>query len=679
MSRSDSQTIRTMCPMSCHPTLCGMLAIVKDNKLLEIRGDKDNPDSRGFLCVRGQATREIIGNPNRILQPMMRDKRGSDDWREVTWEEALSRITTGIQSVDRDAVGVWAGHGAIANDFGTFANYQLALRLAAMSGMQLWDPSMICWGLGGFGLGLTGVMQTNSKDDLGEHADLVILWGANIASQPTISRHIVAAKSRGARVVVIDVRFSESCKLADEYFIVKPGTDAALALAMMHVIVSEDRHDRDFIAEHSVGFEQLQAHIKTSNPEWAASISGISAERIVALAREYADTGRAMIVLGGSSLYKDQHGWQASRAVSCLPALTGKLGKPGTGLGPRHSGNCHGFGLQSIVNPEMQPPGDYIPNQMSSIIDAMEAGRIKVMLLFGTNILSSFADTNRIARGLEQMPLVVQHDLFMNETAHRYADVILPSTAWLEDVGCKATPTHLYLTERALEPAGEARSLTWIVRALADRLGIEDFYPWDHDEGHIDAVLDHPSTGHATVASLRQQGGIAALNVSPVAHIDHQYTTPSGKVEFYSKVAEDAGLPALPSYQHKTDSSFPLELRSGRMLTHFHAFYDHGRALPSIAKLEKEPIMWISSADADARGLKDDDEIRIHNERGECEALARISEELPPGTVWMHDGCPGLNTLTLGTGALPDSAIGLFPFGVGQSAFDARVEVSARE
>ncbi|MFT7461419.1 MAG: anaerobic selenocysteine-containing dehydrogenase [Planctomycetota bacterium] len=677
MNTTDKHTVRTMCPMNCAPTLCGMLATVEDNKLLEIHGDKENPDSQGFLCVRGQAAHEIIDNPLRILHPMIRETRGSSDWREVSWDEALAKITSGIKAVKHDAVGLWAGHGSIANDYGTFAHAQLALRLAAMYGMQLWDPAMICWGLGGFGLGLTGIMETNSKEDLGENADLVILWGANIASQPNTSRYITAAKSRGARVVVIDVRVSEACKLAHEYFIVNPGTDAALALAMMQVIVSEDKHNKDFIEEHSLGFEQLREHIKTSTPDWAESICGISAADIVRLARQYADTERAMIVIGGSSLYKDQNGWQASRAISCLPGLTGKVGRPGTGFGPRHAGLSHGFGLQSIVNAEAMPPGDYIPNQMSSIISAMEEGKIQVMLLMGTNFLSSFADTNRVARGLEKTQLVVHHDLFMNETAHRYADVVLPATAWLEDVGCKATATNLYLMERALEPAGETRSLSQVIRALAEGLGVKDFYPWDHDEGHIDAVIDHPCTGHATVASLREKGGMTPLQVSHVAHIDHKFTTPSGKIEFFSQVAEDAGLSGLPVYMEKSESTFPLELRSGRMLTHFHAFYDHGKALPSMAKLEKGPTLWLSAEDADARSLKNGDAIRIHNERGECEALAHISKELRPGTVWMHDGWADLNTLTTGTESLPDSAINLFPFSVGQSAYDARVEVSA--
>lgn len=551
MSANEIKTVRTMCPMNCAPTLCGMKVTVEDGKVRGIKGDRENPDSKGFLCVRGQAADEIIDNPKRVLQPMVRDKRGSDDWREVSWEEALDKVASGIKSVNHDNVGVWIGHGELANDFGVFANAQLGIRMAMQYGMQVWDGSMICWGLGGFGLGLTGIMEVNSKEDMGQHSDLIILWGANIASQPNTSRHIAAAKSRGAKVIVIDVRRSEACKLADEVHIVKPGTDPALALAMMQVIIAENKHDSEFIEAHSLGFEQLEAHVKAKTPEWAADICGLSAEQIKTLAMDYANIERAMIIIGASSLYKDGVGWQASRAVSCLPGLTGKIGKPGTGFGPRHAGESHGFGLNHIVDPTSMPPGNYIPNQMSAILRGMEEGQLKQMLLLGTNMLSSYADSNRVAAGLEKTEMVVVHDLFMTETARRYADVFLPATSWLEDIGCKATATTVVLMDRALEPAGECRSLAQLTRMLADALGLDDFYPWDHETGHIDVVLDHPCTGHATVASLREEGGIRKLDVSQVAHIDHQFTTPSGKIEFFSQAAKDAGLPALPQYKER--------------------------------------------------------------------------------------------------------------------------------
>ena len=671
------RTIRTMCPMNCHPTLCGMLVDVEDGRLVETRGDKENPDSRGFLCVRGQAAHEIIDNPQRLLYPMVRETRGTDDWRRVSWDEALERIVNGFRAVGREAVGLWPGHGALANDYGTFAHAELALRFGNMYGCQWWNPAMICWGLGGFGLGLTGTLEANTKEDMGKHSDLIILWGANIASQPNTGRHISAAKRRGAKVIAIDVRVSEACRLADEYFIVKPGTDAAFALAMMHVIIAEDKHDKEFIDNHTLGFTQLQEHVKSFTPGWAEAITGVDADRISGFARDYAATERAMILLGGSSIYKDQNGWQASRAVSCLPPLTGKSGKPGSGLGPRHAAMSHGFATQHILNFEARPPGDYIPNQMSTILDAITAGRIRAFLLLGTNMLSSYADATRMEQGLAQMDMIVCHDLFMNDMSRQYADIMLPATAWLEDTGVKGTQTHLYLMEQALAPAGEARSMTALIKDLAERLEIDGFYPWESGNGHIDAVLDHPSTGHVSVASLRAQGGIGELNISHVAYIDHRYATPSGKVEFYSEQAAQHGLPALPDYQACPASGFPLELRNGRMLTHFHAFYDHGRALPSIDKLEDGPTLWISNTDATERGLTSGMSIRIHNERGECDALARVTDDIPPGTVWMHDGWPGFNYLTSGGKCIPDSAVNMFPFSTGQAAYDARVEVSA--
>jgi anaerobic selenocysteine-containing dehydrogenase len=662
--------------MNCYPTFCGMQVTLENNKLVDIRGDKENPDSQGFLCVRGQAAHEIIGNENRLLHPMIREQRGSDDWQKVSWDEALNFIADRIKAVDNDSVAIWPGHGSLANDFGVFAHAELALRLAAMYGMQLWDPSMICWGLGGFGIGLTGAMEANTKEDMGKNSDMIVLWGANVASQPNTTRYITAAKKRGARIIAVDVRVSEACNMADEYFIVKPGTDAALALAMMTTIIDKGLQDEEFISANTVGLEPLQEHLQSLTPEWAASITGIEAERIISFAKSYAETERAMILLSGSSMYKDENGWQSARAISCLPPLTGKLGKEGCGFGPRHAGSSHGFGLNHILDPGARPEGNYVPNQMPQIIEAIESGRMRAMIMFGTNMLSSFSDANRMKKGFAKMDLIVSHDLFMNDTAREFADVILPGTAWLEDVGVKATATHLYLMDKILEPAGETRSMSAIVRALAARLEIEDFYPWEGEFGHINAVLDHPATGHATIESLREKGGTIEMNISHVAHPDHQYTTPSGKIEFYSEVAEKHGVSPLPEYQPRPDSKFPLELRTGRTLNHFHAFYDHGRALPSMRKLEKGPTLWVSKEDADSRGIEEGAAIEISNDNGSCNALAMITDKVPAGVVWMHDGWPSFNTLTSGARAVPDSAINIFPFSVGQSAYDAKVDIA---
>src|ERR671937_488805 len=266
-----------MCPMNCHPTLCGMLVDVEDGRVIRVSGDVNNPDRRGFLCVRGQASPEILDNPRRLLYPMVRSTRRSP-WRRATWDEVLDRITAAMRAAGREAVATWPGHGIFANNYGTRIHSHLLRRFSNLYGCQWWSPAIICWALGGFGLGLTGLLEPNTKEDMGAHANFIVLWGANLASQPNTARHLTAARRRGARVVV---------------------------------------------------------HLESHTPAWAAPITGIAAERIVALAHRYATTRPAMIVVGGSSMHKASNGWHAARAIACLPALTGQVGVDGGGLGPR--------------------------------------------------------------------------------------------------------------------------------------------------------------------------------------------------------------------------------------------------------------------------------------------------------------------------------------------------------
>ena len=677
------ETIRTMCPMNCHPTLCGMLVDVRDGELLAVRGDKDNPDSQGFLCVRGQASRQIIGNPKRLLKPLIRSRRIQDSWREANWNEALDLIADRVRAAGREATALWGSHGNLANNYGLSTGSQMLARFANLYGCQYWGAAMICWGLGGFGIGLTGALEINTKEDMGAHSQLIVMWGANLASQPNTARHLMAAKERGARIVTVDVRYTEAAAQSDEVMLIRPGSDAALALAMMQVIIGEELYDRDFVAHHTVGLDELARHVRDFTPQWAARETGIAADRIVALARAYATTKPAMIVLGGSSIHKGANAWHAARAISCLPALVGSYGNTGGGLGSRHGAAAHGAGFASITAANRRPPGRYIPDQMSEITASLADGTVRVLLLFGSNMLSSYADSGRVATGLGKVDLVVCHELFMNETTRRFADIVLPGTAWLEDVGCKSTHTHLYLMDRILEPAGEARPTQYVLKGLASRLGIEGFYPWSSQEELLDAVLDHPATGRTTVALLRASGGIKALNVSHVAYPTREFDTPSGKIEFYSARAAQAGLPPVPVYEPRPHvpppaaDKYPLALCQGRALTQFHAFYDHGRALPMLSERDPGPQLWISSSDAAKRRLSEGDAIRVYNDRGAFVATARVTDRIPTGVVWMRDGCVGLNQVTSSKPVLPEAALRLFQFTVGQAEYDAMIEVEA--
>lgn len=672
-----TRTIPTMCPMNCHPTLCGMLVDIEDGRLAGVRGDRDNPDSQGFLCVRGQAARQIIGNPKRLLKPLVRDRRGTDSWREASWDHVLDRIAERITAAGRDRTALWGGHGNLANNYGLSLGSQMLARFANLSGCQYWGAAMICWGLGGFGLGLTGALEINTKEDMGANSELIVLWGANLASQPNTARHVLAAKARGARIVTIDVRRSEAAAQSDEVLLIRPGTDAALALAVMQVIIGEELYDADFVANHTLGFAELCRHVRPFTPEWAERETGIAAERIADLARAYATTRPAMILIGGSSLHKGANSWHAARAISCLPALIGSYGTAGGGLGSRHGAQPHGFGFASIAAADRRPPGPYVPDQMSEIAAALGDGRMRALLLFGTNMLSSYAEAGRLAAALERLDLVVCHDLFLSETARRCADIVLPATAWLEDVGCKATHTHIYLTERALEPEGEARPTQAVLKALAERLGVADFYPWSSQEDLIDAVLDHPATGRATVAALRAAGGRRALNISPVAYPTRQFHTSSGKIEFTSARAAAAGLPSLPVYEAPPADEAPLALCQGRTLTQFHSFYNRGEALPLLAERDPGPQVWISPPDAARRDLAEGAAIRVYNRRGAFAATAHVTARIPEGVAWTRDGVLGLNRVTSGDPVVPQEALGLFPFTVGQSAYVARVEIEA--
>ena len=676
MNKIETKPIRTMCPMNCHPTLCGMVVKVTDGKLIEIAGDKDNPDSKGFLCVRGLAAKEIIGNHQRLLNPLIRENREKDNWRRADWNEALDLIAVRMRDAGPGAVGFWPGHGNGANDYGVGVKWQLIERFANLFGAQRWNPAMICWGLGGFGIGITGALETSTKEDMGRNSELIVLWAANLTSQPNTAPHIKLAKQRGAKVVTIDVRRTEATAQSDEVYLIKPGTDAALALALINVIISEKLHDADYIEQYTVGFDKLGVHAKKYTPEWAAALTGLKVDRIIGLARQYATTKPAMLVIGGSSLHKGSNSWTAARAISCLPAVTGNFGKLGGGIGPRHGSTSHGRGMGNITAINRRKPGTYIPNQMGDVVRALNDGKIQVLMLPGCNILSSFPDTRTLMKGLEKVGLIISTDLFMSETIHRVADVVLPSTSWLEEIGCKATNTHLYLMDKVLDPPGETRPLYEILKGLAERLGIEEFYPWSSHENAINAVLDHPATGHASISSLRANNGNVPLNISHVSYPTHEYHTPSGKIEFFSAQAGAAGLPALPEPAMSIDENYPLTLCQGRTLTQFHSFYSQGQALPSLAKHNAGPVLWMSPEDATKRKLRDGDTISIFNDRGKFTAKAYVSDKILGGTVWMRDGWVGLNNVTSGSDVLPDAALNLFPFTVGQTNFGAQVDVA---
>lgn len=669
------RTISTMCPMNCHPTLCGMKVTV-DGNALTIAGDPTNPDSEGFLCMRGNTAHEIVGNPKRLLTPRWREAPGAS-WQDTTWDAAFDRIVAAMERVGPAAVGFWQGHGNAANDYGFGLKRGQMERFANLYGAQHWNPAMICWGLGGLGLGLTGALETSTKEDMGDNSDLILLWGANTVSQANTIRHVERARARGAHLVTIDVRQTEASALAHDKLILRPGTDTALALALAHVIVTEGLENKEFVAAHTEGFNAFRDHLADKTPAWAEALTGIPVEQIETLAHRFAATQKAMIVLGGSSVHKGDNQWHAARAVSCLPALTGAYGVPGGGMGPRHGARSHGAGFADLTASDRRRTKGIIPNDLEAIVRAMETGAVKVLFSLGSNFLSSFPDTERVKAALAKLDLLVAYDLFENQTIRDATHIALPGTIWLEEIGAKATNTHIHLSDQALEPAGQARPLYTLYQELAARLGVKDVYPWANQEEAMNAALYHPATGYVTVAAIRANGGRTALKISPVAYPTRRFDTPSGKLAFVSQKAAAMGLPALPELPPETTGAEDtLTLAHGRSFAHFHSFYDHARALPTLAAREDAPELWLAPADAQARGIKDGVEIEIANARGKFQARAKVTPRMPRGAVWMRDGWPGFNALTDGSSVLPETALAGFPFSVGQSHYGARVTVT---
>lgn len=681
---TEKRLITTMCPMNCLPTQCGMVVEIEGNRLLSLKGDRDNPDSRGFLCIRGQATQEIFENPKRLLHPLRRvGERGEDCWEQCSWDEAYAMIVDSIRETQPERVGFWRGHG-----IGTqgLPGTMLVSRFGLLAGFQQWSSAIVCWAMGGYGLGLTGALKTNTKEDMAANSRTILLWGATLASQPDLAPRLVEARKRGAYVVQIDTRRTEASRHADEVLLLRPGSDAALALAMAQVILAEGLHDQEFIERYTLGFAPFVTHVQACTPEWAAAITGIEPERIRDIARRYARKTPAVIVLGGSSLFKHQYGWESSRAISCLPAITGQLGIAGGGLGQRHGASPESVGCANVLADVTSrvPDEAFIPSHMASITEAITRGQLDALFLFGTNMLSSFADANALARGLERVRLIVSYDLFMNATSRRCADLVLPATAWLEDIGLKQTATHIYLMERALAPAGECRSLSTLLRELARRLSVENFFPWRDEEDYVNALLATQKTTDGeplTVAELRRCGGYWQKNgLSHIAYQDHTFATPSQKIEFWSERALQAGLSPLPSYTAPAGEEYPLRFCQGRTLTAFHAFFDEGQALPMLAKANTGPQLWIHPQDAQKRRIASDTPIVIANQRGQFEARAHVTDDILPGVVWMRDGWSGINQVTNGAPIVCSRAVNIVPEAPGgQAAYDAWVEVCVKE
>lgn len=659
-----TKTFHGGCPHDC-PDTCAMTYTVTAGRLVRVEGREDHPITRGGLCVKTKDFHDHHYNADRVLYPLKRNgPKGTRSFVRISWKEALAEIKTRWD-------GIIAKHGAEAiYPVSYLGNEGLVQGLTVGDAFFNRLGATVCektyCASGSSTAWLLTVGPTNGVDpESFSHAKYIIIWGCNTLS--TNLHHwpfVLEAKRKGAKVVVIDSYKSRTAKQADWHIAPKPGTDGALALAMMHTFIAEDLVDQDYVDKHTIGYPELKAHAKDCTPEWAQAITGVAAEDIRRLAREYAKTESAAIRVG-VALERSAGGAQAIRAITILPALTGAWKHVAGGI---YQAPLWEFPVNfgAICRPDWIKPNTRVVNLL--LLGQALTGEMKLdppiqsIFVYNTNPVTQAMETDKIVRGLAREDLfTVVADHFISDTA-AYADIVLPATMAAEHDDLMFSWGHFYLTlnQKAIAPPGETASNAEIFRRLAGMMGFKDpeFLKSDLEliEGSINWAA--PEVAGVDMEVLRSKG-YARLNIGApdtrTPHREGNFKTPSGKCEIllrdarnfvappfrqlYGDMQGGEPIPELPIYvpPYESPSSTPEQAR--RYPLNILAIKSHGLLNSQYANEAKKlrgqgsQFLLISPVDATARAIEDGDPIRIVNEHGAFEAVAQVSSDVNAGVV----------------------------------------------
>ncbi|MGQ0668846.1 MAG: molybdopterin-containing oxidoreductase family protein [Actinomycetota bacterium] len=683
--------VRGACPHDC-PDTCAWTVGVRDGVAVELRGDPDHPFTGGGLCAKvNHYLEDRVYNPDRLLYPLRRaGPKGSGELERVSWDEALEDIAARLK-------GIVAEDGAEAILPYSYMGTQGMVQGMAMDGRffaRLEASRLertICGDNGQAGVAATiGIDAGIDPEDI-QHARLIIIWGTNtVVTNLHLWPFVQRARRAGAEVIVIDPVRTRTAQAADRHMQPMPGTDAALALGMMHVIVAEDLYDHDYVERHTLGFDKLSDRLQDYPPKRAAEITRLSVEEIVDLARRYA-TVRPAAIRTLVGMEHRRNGAMTFRTVACLPALVGAWRDRGGGLVAmtgRHVRNA--VPMQRLWMPELEDPAKRLINMLElgrALTDPSLRPPIRALVVYNSNPAAIAPNQNLVLEGLARDDLfAVVHEQFMTDTA-RYADYVLPATTQAEHWDLMYTWGHLYLSlnRPAIEPRGEAVPNSELFRRLARAMGMDHLELQESDEEIIRRVLDadHPWLEGITFERLLEEGW-AKLRVPedwrPFA--DGNFPTPSGKCELYSERLAELGFDPLPAFEPAPESPagdpelaarYPLALVAAKTGLHFlNSSYG---GIERHLKGEREPLLEIHPDDAQARGIRDGDMVRVFNERGEVEVRARVGDRVRPGVVsipsgWWASRSPG------GRSANALTADGVAPWGRGGDFHDTLVEVT---
>ena len=672
-------SIRGACPHDC-PDTCGLVTTVENGVATRVQGNPDHPHTDGVLCAKVSKYTERTYHPERILTPLKRSgAKGSGQFTPVTWDEALSDIAQRLQAIAARAPEAILPY-SYAGTMGLVQGESMDRRFFHHLGASLLDRT-ICASAGGEALVQTLGGKVGMKVEFFAESQLILIWGSNsIGSNLHFWRYAQQAKRNGAKLVCIDPRKSETADKCHEHIALRPGTDAALALALMHELIAHDWLDHDYIAQHTLGWEQLRERALQWPPERAAEVCGIPVEQIRQLARDYGTTKPAAIRLN-YCMQRVRGGGNAVRAVACLPALTGAWRHRAGGMLLSSSGQ---FPAQraALQRPDLMPARTPRTLNMVQIGDDLlrEASpafgpRVEALVVYNSNPVAVAPDSGKVVQGFAREDLftvVLEH--FQTDTAD-YADFILPATTQLEhwDVHLAYGHTDVLLNRPAIAPLGQARSNAQIFRDLAARMGFTEPCFADSDE-----ALCRQAFGDAVDFALLETQGFATLALPDAPFAEGGFATPSGKCEFFSARLAAQGLDGLPDHlpNHELQGSsahYPLAMISPPARNFLNSTFVN---VQSLRDIEGRPVLEIHPDDALARGIGDGAVVRVFNDRGSYRCHAAVSLRARPGVVnglgiwWRKLGLDGTNVNQLTSQALTD-------MGRAPTFYDCLVEVQA--
>jgi anaerobic selenocysteine-containing dehydrogenase len=659
----EENSVRGACPHDC-PDTCALLPTVLEGVALRVLGNPDHPPTAGALCTKVSRYTERTYHPERITQPLRRvGPKGAGQFEPVSWDAALDDIAARLKAIagrDPEAILPYS----YAGTMGQVQGEGMAARFFHQLGASHLERT-ICAAAGAEALVQTLGGKLGMKVEFFAESKLILIWGSNpIASNLHFWRHVQQAKREGARIVCIDPRKTETAEKCHEHIALRPGTDAALALALMHELIRNDWLDHDYLAAYTLGWEALRARALLWPPERAAQVCGIPVQQITDLARDYGTTRPAAIRLN-YGMQRVRGGGNAVRAVACLPALTGAWRQRAGGLLLSSSGHfavnhaaLHRPDLLGARRPRtlnMSTIGDDLLRESSPAFGP----KVEALIVYNSNPVAVAPESGKVVQGFAREDLftvVLEH--FQTDTAD-YADYVLPATTQLEhwDIHTSYGHTDVLLNRPAIAPVGQARSNTDIFRALAARLGFTDPCFADDDE-----TLCRTAFGDRVSFDQLLEKGFVTLPLPEAPFAQGGFPTPSGRCEFFSERLAAQGLDGLPdhlpNYEVQGSSeAYPLAMISPPARNFLNSTFVN---VQSLRDIEGEPLLEIHEADAAARGLASGDVVRVFNDRGSYHCKAKVSPRARPGVVnglgiwWRKLGLNGTNVNQLTSQRLTD-------------------------